>query len=193
MSRITDFALAYRIIGSTMPRKLLVVLIACSLLFACKKSGNSAATSASSTNPNDPVQQKLNEIAGSGASNCGRLQTQGTAEMSAASKCAMDAAQQKHPFYVAYDMPGMTVGVVGNSDGKLFTVQSQTGGVGLASTPCPAELRVAPSGRVTCYAPGTFPMGAGMGSHGGMSAQPATGSNPHQGSQAPQNPHQKQN
>lgn len=176
-----------------MRKKLLVVLIACSLLGACKKSDNSATTSASSTNPNDPVQQKLNEIAGGGASNCGRLQTQGSAEMSAASKCAMDAAQQKHPFYVAYDMPGMTVGVVGNSDGKLFTVQSQTGGVGLASTPCPAELRVAPSGRVTCYAPGTFPMGAGMGSHGGMSMPPANGPKPHQGSQTPRNPHQKQN
>ena len=175
-----------------MRRQILVLAIACSFMCACKKSDTPGSTAAPTTNPNDAVQQKLNEVAGNGASNCGRLQTQGSAEMSAASKCAMDAIQQNRPFYVAYDMPGMTVGVAGNSDGKLFTVQSQTGGVGLATAPCPAELRVAPSGRVTCYAPGTFPMGAGMGSHGGMSMPSASGPNPHQGSPPSPNPHQKQ-
>ena len=106
---------------------------------------------------------KLAEIAGGDAANCGHLKTQGTNEMDAASKCAMQSAQQKRPFYVAYDMPGMTVAVAGNSDGKLFTLQSQAGGAGLVSGACPAELRIAPSGRVTCYAPGTFPMGGGCG------------------------------
>ena len=173
-----------------MLKNLLILLIACSFLCGCKKSGTPASSSVLPVNPNDPVQGKLAEIAGSGATNCGRLQTQGSAEMSSASKCAMDAAQQKHPFYVAYDMPGMSVAVAGNSEGKLFTVQSQTGGVGVVSTPCPAELRVAPSGRITCYAPGTFPMGAGVGSHG-MSRPPATGTNPHQGSPPQTNPHPK--
>lgn len=180
-----------------MHRTPVIFLVACCFLIGCKKSGTSSSASASSpansATPDDSVQKKLTEIAGSDATNCGRFQTQGSNELSAASKCAMDAAQQKHPFYVAYDLPGMTVAVAGTSEGKLFTVQSQTGGVGLASAPCPAELRVAPSGRVTCYAPGTFPMGAGTGSHGGMSMPPATGPNPHQGSQPPANPHQKPN
>ena len=175
-----------------MRKTFFILLIAFCFLCGCKKSGTSAAPSAASPNPNDAVEKKLAEIAGSGAANCGRLQTQGEAQMSSASKCAVDAAQQKRPFYVAYDMPGMTVAVAGNSEGKLFTVQSQTGGVGLVSAPCPAELRVAPSGRITCYAPGTFPMGAGMGSHSGMSSTPP-GTNPHQGAPPQPNPHEKQN
>ncbi len=132
---------------------------------------------------------KLAEIAGGDAANCGHLKTQGTNEMDAASKCAMQSAQQKRPFYVAYDMPGMTVAVAGNSDGKLFTLQSQAGGAGLVSGACPAELRIAPSGRVTCYAPGTFPMGAGAGSHNSMTMSPAMGANPHKPS-GQANPHQ---
>jgi len=180
-----------------MRRALPILLVVCCLVAGCKKSASTASSSSpsgTSVNQNDPVQQKMAEIAGSGASNCGRLQSQASAELSAASKCAMDAVQQKHPFYVGYDMPGMTVAVAGNSEGKLFTVQSQTGGAGLSTTPCPAELRVAPSGRVTCYAPGTFPMGAGMGSHSSMPAMPpAMGANPHPGSNPPPNPHQKPN
>jgi len=128
------------------------------------------------------------ELAGNGASNCGRLSSQATADLDAASKCATQAAQQKHAFYVAYDMPGMTVGVVGNSEGKLFSVQSQSGGAGITSEPCPAELRTAPSGRMTCYAPGTFPMGSGAGSHSNLTMPPGT-PNPHQGGSQP-NPHQ---
>ena len=37
----------------------------------------------------------------------------------------MKAAKDKHAFYVAYDMPGLTVGVAGNSEGKLFSIQSE--------------------------------------------------------------------
>jgi len=101
----------------------------------------------------------------------------------------MQAAQQKRAFYVVYDMPGMTVGVAGNSEGKLFSVQSQAGGAGVTSDPCPAELRIAPSGRMTCYAPGTFPMGSGAGSHTNMT-MPQGMPNPHQQSGSQQNPHQ---
>ena len=72
-------------------------------------------------------------------------------------------------------MPGMNVAVAENAQGQLYSVQSQEGGAGLTSADCPNELRVAPSGRVTCYAPGTFPMGAGAGSHSTMSMPPAMG------------------
>ena len=179
-----------------MHRILLILLIAVCVSSGCKSSSpssTSATTAAGAPNTNDAVEVKLSEIAGSGATNCGRLKTQGTNEMDAASKCALQAAQQKHPFYVAYDMPGMTVAVAGNAGGKLFTLQSQAGGAGLATDTCPAELRVAPSGRVTCYAPGTFPMGAGAGSHNSMTMPPAMGgTNPHQASGSPSqpNPHQ---
>ena len=37
----------------------------------------------------------------------------------------------KTPFYVEYQLPGMNVAIAGNSQGKLFAVQSQTGGAGL--------------------------------------------------------------
>jgi len=181
-----------------MHKTLFVTLLGVCVLSACKSaapgSGASSASaspaSSSSTNVNDAVEKKLVEMAGSGATNCGRLSSQATSDMDAASKCATQAAQQKHAFYVGYDMPGMTVGVVGNAEGKLFSVQSQTGGAGLTSEPCPAELRVAPSGRVTCYAPGTFPMGAGSGSHTNMSMPSAMGANPHAGPATGQNPHQ---
>jgi len=117
--------------------------------------------------------------------------------MDAAGKCAVEASKAKTPFYVEYQLPGMNVAVAGNAAGKLFTVQSQAGGVGLVSGDCPAELRVAPSGRVTCYAPGTFPMGAGVGSHSSMPMPSAMGAgSPHAGAGAlppgHPNPHQDQ-
>ncbi len=93
----------------------------------------------------------------------------------------MQASQNKHPFYVAYDMPGMAVGVAGNAEGKLFTVQSQGTGPSakLTSGDCPSQLRVASSGRITCFAPGD------MGSMGaGHAAAPRGMSNPH-GAPAP--------
>ena len=156
--------------------------MAACFLTGCSKSKSSAdsagaAGAASAANEaNDPVQKKLQELAGGGATNCGLLQSQVPAEMSAASKCAVDAAKAKTPFYVEYQMPGMNVALAGNGQGKLYTVQSQAGGAGLVSGDCPAEIRVAPSGRVTCYAPGTFPMGAGAGSHSTMSIPPFMGS-----------------
>jgi len=183
---------------SIMYKTLFAVLVAL-VLAGCKPSStatsisNSASSAASSANLNDAVQQKLAELAGANATNCGRLSSQATPDLEKVSKCAMDAAQRKQAFYAAYDMPGMTVGVVENGDGKLFSVQSQTGGSGLVSEPCPAELRVAPSGRITCYPPGTFPMGAGAGSHTNMTMPPAMGANPHQANPhaGQPNPHQQ--
>jgi hypothetical protein len=88
----------------------------------------------------------------------------------------MAAAQSKRPFYVAYDMPGMTVGVAGDADGKLYTVQAQ-GSANVSSGACPSQLRVAPSGRVTCFAPGDMgSMGGGV--HNGMNS-PTGMMNPH--------------
>ena len=175
-----------------MNKILLVVLVAACVLSGCKKS--TSTPSASSAIPSDPVEMKLAELAGGGAASCGHLKAQATSEMDDASKCALQSAQQKRPFYIAYDLPGMTVAVAGNSEGKLFTVQTQTGGAGLVSGTCPDQLRVAPSGRVTCYAPGTFPMGAGGGSDSTMAMPPAMGANPHKATGNPSsgqpNPHQ---
>lgn len=150
--------------------KSLVAVIAVGLcLTGCKKlSGPSA--------PRDSVERKLQELAGSGATDCGRLKTQDTKEMKAASDCAMHSAQSKHAFYVGYDMPGLTVAMAGNAAGKLFAVQMQgtpsadpNSNAGVTSGPCPAQLRIAPSGRVTC-----FPPGAAM-------PQGMPGANPHSG------------
>jgi len=156
---------------------------------ACNKPapGGAASGAMSGSRSPDPVQQKLMDYAGGGATNCGRLDVHATADQSkAASDCAMQASQAKRAFYVAYDMPGMSVGVAGNGDGKLFTVQSQ----GSASTAdvtsgsCPSPLRVASSGRVTCFAPGD--MTSMSGSHGAGS-MPAGVPNPHTSPAA--NPH----
>ena len=168
-----------------MRQALPLFLIAACFLTGCSKSKSSAAsanTAGAATSGDDPVQKKLQDLAGGGARNCGLLKSQVTAELDAASKCAVDASKAKTPFYVEYELPGMNVALAGNAQGKLYAVQSQAGGAGLVSGDCPAELRVAPSGRVTCYAPGTFPMGAGVGSHSSMPIPPMMGTgkaNPH--------------
>jgi len=162
----------------------LVLTVAC-LLTGCSKSKStttaaSGVTTASSSD--DPVQKKLQELAGANAKSCGIFKSQVRADLDAAGQCVMDASKAKAPFYVEYQLPGMTVALAGTSQGKLYSVQSQEGGAGLTSADCPAELRVAPSGRVTCYAPGTFPMGAGAGSHSNMPIPPMMGTgkaNPH--------------
>jgi hypothetical protein len=160
--------------------------IAACLLNGCDKSKTSTApatVAGVTSSSNDPVQKKLQELAGSGATDCGLLKSQVPAEMQAVSKCAMDAAKSKTPFYVEYTLPGMNVALAGNARGKLYSVQTQEGSAGVVSVDCPAELRVAPSGRVTCYAPGTFPMGAaGSGSHSNMVVPPFMGTGSAHGS-----------
>ena len=152
-------------------------LIAASMLTGCKSKSSTASANGAgnAATANEPVQKKLRELAGAGAKDCGVLKSQVAAEIDTASKCAVEAAKAKAPFYVEYQLPGMNVAVAGDAAGKLYTVQSQEGGAGLTSGDCPAELRVAPSGRVTCYAPGTFPMGAGVGSHSSMPMPPPMG------------------
>ena len=159
-----------------------------------------AGVSGSATKPADAVQQKLLEIAGGGATDCGRFPVKtADAQLKAASECAMQAAQSKKAFYVGYDMPGMTVAVAGDSGGKLYSVQVQERGT-VSTEPCPSEVRVAPSGRVTCFAPGQFSGGAmGGDPHSGMPIPPAGGAaspgmiNPHAvippAAEGVQNPH----
>lgn len=170
-----------------------LALILLATLTACNKSeppsSNASRSSAtSSSNSPDAVQQKLQEYSGSSATNCGRLDVKATADQSkTAADCAMQASQGKHPFYVAYDMPGMAIGVAGNADGKLFTVQSQGSGpsAALTSGDCPSQLRIASSGRITCFAPGDMgSMGPGHGA--GAAAIPGM-ENPHASGTA--NPH----
>jgi hypothetical protein len=166
-----------------------VVLIAMLCLAGCNKSGSPAPANTASASPAspDPVQEKLQEYAGSGATDCGRLDVHAAdSQLKGASDCSMQANQSKHAFYVAYDMPGMSVGIAGDANGKLLSVQSQGNGASAALTTgaCPAALRVASSGRLTCFAPGD--MTSMSGSHAGAPVGPGT-PNPHTGGTA--NPH----
>ncbi len=157
-----------------------VLIVALSCMAGCNKSaGPVASSNASSPKSSDAVEQKLQEYSGAAATDCGRLNVQATADQSkTAADCAVQANQSKHPFHVAYDMPGMAVGVAGNAEGKLFTVQSQGTGssASLTGGDCPSQLRVAASGRVTCIAPGD--MGSMGGSHA-AGAMPPGMQNPH--------------
>ena len=112
----------------------LLLLVALFLLAGCNKTP---------AKPKDAVEAKLQELAGGDATNCGRLPVQADKELKTASDCAIDAAQKRHPFYVGYDMPGMSVGVAGNSAGSLFSVEAQgeAGSQQVTSGACPAALR----------------------------------------------------
>lgn len=163
------------------------LLIALAVSVGCK---SSSAPSASKSG--DAFEQKLQELAGGGAKNCGRIKTQSADELKPAGECAMDAAQSKKPFYVAYELPGMIVGLAGNSEGKLFSVQTETGQTSaeVKSQPCQAEIRLAQSGRVTCFGQGSM----GASPHGGMGMPPAGEASPHGGMSMPPsgtpNPHE---
>ena len=129
------------------------------------------------------VQPKLQELAGKDATNCGDVKSLSRDEVQKASDCAMNASKAKKPFLVSYDMPGLSVGVAGNAEGKLFTVQSgEENGKPAAPKfePCPAQLRIAQSGRVTCMPVGSMGVAPGSGNpHGGaVPAAPGT-PNPH--------------
>ncbi len=130
------------------------------------------------------VQPKLQELAGKGATNCGDVKSLSADEVQKASDCAMQAAKAKKPFLVSYDMPGLSVGVAGNAEGKLFTAQSEEESGKPAtpkSQPCPAELRIAQSGRVTCMPAGSMGVASGSANPhaGGMGAVAPGTPNPH--------------
>ena len=162
-----------------MKKRVVIFALGIGLVACNKASAPPVSPGAAGPKVNDAVSQKLADYAGASATNCGRLSVQASADASkTVADCAMQASQGKHPFYVAYDMPGMAVGVAGNANGKLFTVQSQGSGASAAVTAgdCPSELRVASSGRVTCFAPGD--MGSMSGSHAAGAMVPGT-TNPH--------------
>jgi hypothetical protein len=179
------------------PRILALPLVALCLA-GCSKSNapNSAQLNQPTESPssapapvgvNDQVQQKLRELAGRGATDCGRHEMRAqAAELTTTSNCALSAAKDKKAFYVGYDMPGMTTAIAGNAQGKLFAVQLQGSGNGgqLDSGACPAELRVASSGRVTCFTPGSMSLN-GNDPHAGMPVKPGA-ANPHGGMGLPQ-------
>jgi hypothetical protein len=168
----------------------LVLLLPACFSLACKKSSNtpssSTASSASASRASsDAIEQKLQELAGKGAADCGRVKSQESAAVQPASDCALKSAEVKQPFYVAYELPGLTTAVAGNAQGNLFAVQAQTSDASspkVESTPCPAALRLAQSGRVTCYPAGSM---GGMGTpsggspHSNMSMPTAGGQSPH--------------
>ncbi len=169
-----------------MNKILLLGAMAAVCLTGCNKSKSASSVSASAK-PDDAVQLKLKALAGSGATDCGRLDVRAAdPQLTGASTCAQKSAEGKHPFYVAYDMPGMSTGVAGNGEGKLFAVELQGSGTGaqLASGPCPAEMRVAKSGRVTCFIPGT--MGLTPTASDPHSGIPINSANPQGGGMIPQ-------
>lgn len=171
----------------------LPLLIAVACLTGCNQASAPGAAStappsnASASSPLNAVQQKLKDYAGSGATDCGSLDAHATAEqLKTASDCAMQANQGKHAFAVTYNLPGMSVGVAGNTEGKLFTAQSQGSDPAAPVTTgnCPSQLRVASSGRLTCFAPGDMSSMSGSHAAGSM---PAGMPNPH--SAKPPSPH----
>jgi hypothetical protein len=192
-----------------MTRTFLLVFAAAALLPACSQNKPASTETSSASQPaasqtaptpaksNDALQQKVAEIAGASAKDCGRPSSTDRVALDTAAGCVMETAQAKKPFAVVYDMPGMSVAVAGNSEGKVFAVQSiKPEGASAAApqinvSPCPAELRVAQSGRVTCFPQGSMgvPPGAAnphAGSagppsgHAGMMPPPGT-PNPHAG------------
>ena len=186
LQRDFDYFAIYQYNVSAMKRALVVSLLLCVCgAVACKNSSTGSSSTSAASGPADSVQQKLQELAGSGAKDCGRVKSQEAAQVQPASDCAMKSAEAKQPFYVAYDLPGMTTAVAGNVQGALYSVQAQTDDSGAAkvdSSPCPAALRLAQSGRVTCFAAGSMGgmgMPSGANPHGGAGMPPATGQNPH--------------
>src|SRR5690242_580736 len=178
--------------------KAALILIPLALLVACNSTPAPTPTASQSPSSASPaptpvaaaqpspasagdVQAKLQEIAGKDATNCGNVKSLSADVIAKASDCAMDSAKSKKPFLVSYEMPGLSVGVAGKADGKFFMAQS-SGENGKAETktqPCPSELRIAQSGRVTCMPAGSMGVAPGSGNpHAGGMTAPGT-ANPH--------------
>src|ERR1700685_377206 len=146
-----------------MPKFYLPFVIAFCLLTGCGKSKSPArpeatetpalasnANTATSSSDEDPVHKRLIELSGAGSVNCGDFKSSAPDELRAGSKCAEDSFRSNGPFFIEYEMPGLTVGVAGNTQSKFYCWQARCNGAGLTGGECPAKLRVASSGRVTC-------------------------------------------
>ncbi len=151
-----------------------------------------AGCNRSAKKPSDPLEAQLQQLAGKNANNCGRVAQQ-EADVKKASDCALQANEAKRSFYVAYELPGMTVALAGNGNTQYSVEYNPQGWQGqpangtlsddkkTLTTTCPAPLRLAQSGRVTCNPPGVMGGGAmGANPHGGMMMPPGT-ANPHEG------------
>jgi hypothetical protein len=164
------------------------------------------STPASQASPNDEMTAQLKKVAGPDAKDCGTVAAK-SGDLQSASDCALQSNDAKKPFWVRYELPlpgaQMHIATARASDGKLYTMQYSSAGYKqapegatissdkkLLTMPCPdAPLRVAGSGRVTCFAPqqnagniNASPHGGGMAMpganpHGAM--PPASGTNPH--------------
>jgi hypothetical protein len=156
---------------------------------------SAAPQQAANTTP-DAMTAELTKLAGPGATDCGRIAMSG--DVQTASQCAMQANSAKKPFYVRYDLPmpdaQMAIATVRTADGKLVSVQYDSKGwekpvegaklndtktVAVGPCPAPENLRIASSGRVTCFAPTQMP--AGMSPHGGGAQMPPSTGEPHGG------------
>ncbi|HWR34819.1 MAG TPA: hypothetical protein VN622_02975 [Clostridia bacterium] len=169
----------------------IALTVSCAALFACKSSPapqsstESTTAPAASNLPSDEMTEQLRKLAGTGASDCGRVPVNG--DVKAASDCAMQANSANKPFTVRYDLPmekTFSIATVRAADGKLYTVQYDSRGweakpengtitedKKVLISECQKELplRIAGSGRITCMAPQQMPAGGGMSPHGGMS------------------------
>jgi hypothetical protein len=187
--------------------RLMALLLVLACLAACSSTPQAASSAAASTpappaqapaaaaptaaSSNDAVSAKLHELAGSGATDCGRIKALSGPEVQSAADCALQAAKSKKPFAVGYDMPGLTVGIAGNAQGKLFSLSASPDATGtfpagsIKTADCPGELRTAASGRVTCLPPGSMGMGSSGASphaaspHGAMPPVAPGTPNPH--------------
>jgi hypothetical protein len=177
-----------------MHKFLIVPLLALVCLAGCKK----PATPSAVMKPADVLEEHLRQMAGAGATNCGRVAPGG--DVKPASNCAMQANTAKRPFYVGYDLPGgdlgtLTFAFAGNTNGNVYRVeyspktwQGQMPGGDLSAdkrvftVACSEPLRVAQSGRVTCAPP--LGMAGGMNPHGGLMTAPGM-ANPHGGMTMP--------
>ena len=169
----------------------LVLLVACSTGSKPPSTANPgpsnaapapAPTPAAMSTSTGEVQPKLQELAGNDATNSGNVNALAGEEVSTASDCAMNAAKAKKAFLVSYEMPGLSVGVAGNAEGNLFAVQTadENGKTVAKSQPCPAQLRLAQSGRVTCMPAGSMGLAPGSGNpHGGGMTTTPGAANPH--------------
>lgn len=84
-----------------MRKALPLFLIAACFLTGCSKSKSSSASAnavGTATSADDQVQKKLQELAGSGAKNCGLLKSQVPGEMETGSKSLLSPQKQRAHF-----------------------------------------------------------------------------------------------
>jgi len=156
----------------------------------------STTTRTAQPSPDDEMTAALKKLAGAEAKDCGTVPGKG-GDVGSASACAMDTNDQKKSFWVRYElpMPGsqMAIATARATDGKLYTMQYSADGYKQASAgatlsadkklltvTCPeAPLRVASSGRVTCFTPQQVGGNVSASPHGGGMAMPPGAANPH--------------